>query len=848
MADAPRDFEQLLADCIDLVESGEVDRAELLLADYPEHANRVRSMLASLVGMGMVDDETATGAPSDMPTSLGKYRILGEIARGGQGVVYRAEDTELARRVAIKVLQRSFVDSAGLTARFRREATVASRLDHPGICTVFEASIDDGVPFIAMEYLEGPTLAEQIRRCRDAGERHLTEAPPDEAAPRSPSSTSRGADRALEIVEAIARAAHAAHEASIVHRDIKPSNVILTKARGPVLTDFGLARDDDSERDGLTRTGDVFGTPEYMAPEQIERETAPADARTDVWALGVTLFECVTLRRPFEAQTRSGLYRAILEDPAPDPRTHVPSLTRDLSIVVARALDKDRVHRYRSAAEFADDLHRIRAFEPIRARPAGAGLRVRRWAQRNPGVAASLVAVFTILVLALGISLAFLDSRNEALARYTSMADVTLVRQLLEEEPSLWPRREARLADMNDWLRRTNEALGREEQHRAELARIPETPDADSLESRWRAETLTELLASIDPLRTARDAVVARIHKTREIRRATLDDAAGLWQRCLADITANTQYARLQLEPQIGLVPLGRDADSKLWEFWLYESGARPQWDGTEASGKAKVSDESGVILVLVPAGSAWMGAQSEDPSARGYCVGAHPTESPVREVRVEAFFVSKHEITQAQWARVTGANPSYHTAGGAPPGQLLATTEHNPVEHLDWRDATDGLARLALQLPTEAQWEYAARAGSESLWTTGDEPVDLNGHANIADATASRITQWRCSTEIDDGFVAHAPVGTFAANGFGLHDTAGNVWEWCRDEWTLDPDQVPHASEWAPGQGEHIRLRALRGGSFFRPVDFCRTAKRWGSPEGEAAHDVGVRAVREID
>lgn len=210
-------------------------------------------------------------------------------------MVYLADDVRLGRRVALKVLSPALGVSERLIQRFKREAEAAARIDHPGVCAVHDAGVDRGHSYIAMNYVEGETLAEKIARSAHDGA----------AARRARSDLMP----MVHLVEQAARAVHAAHEEGVIHRDLKPANIMITPDGRPVVLDFGLARDEQSAL-ALTVSGDLFGTPPYMAPEQIQPQLGRPDRRTDVYALGATLYECLTLRRPFEAPTREGLYRA----------------------------------------------------------------------------------------------------------------------------------------------------------------------------------------------------------------------------------------------------------------------------------------------------------------------------------------------------------------------------------------------------------------------------------------------------------------------------------------------------------------------------------------------------------
>ncbi|MEZ6195344.1 MAG: tetratricopeptide repeat protein [Planctomycetota bacterium] len=368
---------------------------------------------------------TGGGSPPAIGATFGPFRIVKELGRGGQGVVYLAEDTRLRRRVALKALLGAGPDSARHLERFRREAEMASKLEHPGICGVIEAGIEGGTPYIAMRYVEGESLATRIARARDRTEGIDTQGasidfdfsesdrtePSPGATPGAPSATatataSGSAARRhelaslLDVIERSARALHAAHEAGVIHRDVKPANIMVTRDGQPVILDFGLARD-DSEDAGptLTETGDLFGTPAYMSPEQLTGQRVRLDGRTDVYSLGVTLFECLALQRPFEAPTREGLFQAVLTKEAPDIRKLCRWVPADLAVVVATALEKDRERRYASALALAEDLAAVRESRPIQAKPVGPVGRALRFAKRRPMAAGLLLTLIIGLPL-----------------------------------------------------------------------------------------------------------------------------------------------------------------------------------------------------------------------------------------------------------------------------------------------------------------------------------------------------------------------------------------------------------------------------------------------------------------
>ncbi|MGH7221680.1 MAG: protein kinase domain-containing protein, partial [Gemmataceae bacterium] len=324
--------------------------------------------------------ESATLAPSssiaDSPgvVVIPGYEILGELGRGGMGVVYQARDLRLKRRVALKMVLAGGHAGEQELARFRTEAEAVARLQHPGIVQIHEVGVHDGLPFFCLEFCPGGSLDRKLDG---------TPLPPNEAA---------------ALVEKLARAMHAAHQKGVIHRDLKPANVLLAEDGTPKITDFGLAKKLDET--GQTNTGSIMGTPSYMAPEQAggSKSIGPA---CDVYALGAILYELLTGRPPFKAATSlDTILQALSDEPVP-PRRLQPKVPRDVETICLKCLRKEPSKRYASAADLADELRRFRAGEPIRARPVGAAERAVKWVKRRPASAA-LMAV--LLLAALGLT------------------------------------------------------------------------------------------------------------------------------------------------------------------------------------------------------------------------------------------------------------------------------------------------------------------------------------------------------------------------------------------------------------------------------------------------------------
>jgi WD40 repeat protein len=311
------------------------------------------------------------------------------------GVVYRARQVALNREVALKVVLAGAHASESQRRRFVREAEAAAALSHPGVVHVYEVGEHQGLPFMALEFCPGGTLADKL-----AGTPVL-------------------AREAAALVETLARAVQAAHDRGVVHRDLKPANVLLTGRGDPKVADFGLAKLAESG-DGLTSTGAIFGTPSYAAPEQVSGEAKRVGPAADVYSLGAVLYECLTGRPPFKGVTPAETAQQVLRQEPVRVRELNPAVPRDLETICAKCLEKDSVRRYPSAAALADDLGRFGRGEPVTARAVGPVGRLARWRNRNPGLAAAVAAVAASLiagsVTAVGLSIWALDNARGARA------------------------------------------------------------------------------------------------------------------------------------------------------------------------------------------------------------------------------------------------------------------------------------------------------------------------------------------------------------------------------------------------------------------------------------------------
>lgn len=327
------------------------------------------------------------------PERLGDFRLLERLGSGAMGVIYLAEQVSLQRRVALKLVRPDTLYFPEARERFKREIESAARLVHPGIVRVHAHGTQDGLPWFAMEFIEGVALSRALSELSGRDARALSGPELLETARRSarvPPGTDTPAPAALQsdwvraclwIARELAQALEHAHQHGVLHRDIKPANVMLSAAGRVVLLDFGLARGQGDAR--LTRTGTRAGSLAYMAPELLRGE-AQADTRTDVYSLGVTLFELLALSLPFEEQDEQALTQRALSGRPARLRDRLPWLPQDVETVVAVAMDSEPARRYASAAHLARDLSHLLERQPIEARPPGLALCTRRFVQRNP--------------------------------------------------------------------------------------------------------------------------------------------------------------------------------------------------------------------------------------------------------------------------------------------------------------------------------------------------------------------------------------------------------------------------------------------------------------------------------
>jgi formylglycine-generating enzyme required for sulfatase activity/serine/threonine protein kinase len=755
---------------------------------------------------------TSVGPFAKLPSQFGRYRIVKLLGSGAMGAVYLAEDTTLDRQVALKVAKISATGSARILKRMEAEAKAGAKIDHPQICKVYDSGEIDGIRFISLQYIEGEDLKQYLKRV---------------GRQREPA-------EAVRLTVQLARALQAAHDKGVVHRDLKPENVMLTKQRGePVIMDFGLARQTAPSSDaGLTQAGMVLGTAAYMSPEQASgKGNAVVDQQSDIYALGVILFEMLTGEWPFTGGAIEIMGKKCVQDP-PSPLTLNPGLNPELAAVCHKMIAQKKEDRYASCAEVAT------ALESIDFNAAGAPAVVFTAAQAPvatepsfeflEGIPATTPSIFETPT-----------SRKSKPAYKQSPKVLTLLGCWWQDQPVPFRWTIVGAAAVCTLL------LAITLFFRSGDALVKIEVLSDDIEVKFHNKSITfgegEQSAKVTPglyelhiksgqieldtskftLRKGENPVIMVELVNHEIVAKVGNEV--ILKKLVSKSTLGQSTAK------------GKGAMKTLFEAETLIEGSKADLRLTEKSGEY-TSPSTGMKLALIPAGTFMMGSPSSE-AERG------PGEGPQHAVRIsQPFYMGVYEVTQGEYESVMGTNPSAFSTTGTSSSKVSGmTTRRFPVETVSWDDAVEFCQKLSVKdgvtyrLPTEAEWEFAARAGTTTPFHFGST---LNGDKANVDGNHPYGTTTK-------GKYLNRPttVGSYAKNAFGLFDIHGNVNEWCEDFY----DGVAYKSRTGTTTDPKVTSgseRVLRGGSWSNNSFNSRSANRNWNPPYDRINLNGFRVV----
>jgi serine/threonine protein kinase/formylglycine-generating enzyme required for sulfatase activity len=752
----------------------------------------------------------------------GKYKLIEEIGEGGMGTVFMAQQTEPVKRaVAVKVVKAG-MDSRAVLTRFEAERQALAMMDHPNIAKVLDAgTTDGGRPFFVMELVKGTPIT------RYCDEHRLT--------PR----------QRLELFVPVCQAIQHAHQKGIIHRDIKPSNVLVALYDDrpvPKVIDFGVAKAAGqtlTDKTLMTGFGAIVGTPEYMSPEQASLNNLDIDTRSDVYSLGVLLYELLTGTTPVDKKSLGKaavleILRIVREVEAPRPSAKLSTLDTlptvaanrgtepaklsrlmkgELDWLVLKALEKDRTRRYETANALSRDIQRYLADEVVEARPPSVGYRVSKFVRRHKGqvIAASLV----LLALLAGLA----GTAWQAIRAEQARADEADQRTAAEKNE-----------------RNANAAADKARKARDFLVSIFELSDArtqtstltprqilDDAEKRipWEFADQPELRAE---LQTAIDGVYAKI--THNAPLAMLLEVRGAVQLQSSrdprpqpvpqTLLYEGEHLSLADTAQVRLVVLSDLHQERLRagsEATVRRKGCEP------AEAVSERSDDILMTFVRLPKGTFYMGWGGNVP---GFKIDDPMKITKGKETEIKGEFeIAVHDVTQGQWQAVMGENPSYFSRFGGGRNEVKAISDEElklfPVEFVSWNDAQVFVKKLneketgrgyLYRLPTEEEWEYACRGGA----TSEDE---CSYHFYFEKPTNDLSSEQANFFFNRDSLSGKAPkgrptrVGAYPSNRLGLCDMHGNVWQWT--------DTAAEGS-----------ARVYRGGSWNLSVHHCQAAFRF--------------------
>lgn len=734
---------------------------------------------------------SASGGP---PTMVGRYQILRKLGQGGMGAVYEAEHSKLQKRVALKVLPREVASDPAAIARFEREMLAVGRITHPGIVQAHDADEADGIRYLAMELVDGYDVA-------DAAAYH-------EGTTNSPMPL----PVACEIIRQASVAIQAAHEAGLVHRDLKPSNLMLSVDGNVKVLDLGLAMLDSKHGDGsngLTATGQVMGTIDYMAPEQA-RETRSVDARADVYSLGATLYRLIAGRPPYAGDRYSSVLQKLMAlanaDPTPIEELR-PDCPSQLIAVVVSAMAKDPSGRIATAAELAAALGPIS--DQAKLVQFAAKMPTRKAPDRCDSVA-------TCAGGGESESIGDLSGIMQPGVTVQATGDTNKTPEVtIDALPLLAVSRSVGLDNVDK---------SSNQQRPSQKATVPRWAWGIGLAVCGLLLSIP-LLSNSSPRPTVKPTPVKPTTVTQPSSSASNGVVAG------PDVAEESFTA-----PALAVAPFSKTAAKRHQREWA-------SFLGTPIERRIGLPGGQSLTLTLIPPGEYTRGSGDKEREkfiGWGLPAGLKDlnNEKPAHRVRLtEPFYLSTFEVTHGQFQSFKDATAFDPDAGTAP----AETGNDHPVVDVSWNDAaafcewSSAESGLEIRLPTDAQWEYACRAGTTTSFYFGENANQFEDYGRyFSDAKGVMLPR------------RPDPVGGRLPNAFGLYDMHGNAMEWCADWYNhgYQSDELA-INPTGPTTG---KTRVRRGGGWSFGREGCRSASRLPGGLGYRNDTVGFRVAIPIN
>ena len=727
------------------------------------------------------------------------------------GEVWLGHDPDLDVPVAIKLLPGSLVERDPVYVdRFIKEARTAARINHHNVVHIFAAGSDGGQHYIVMEYVGGGTLKQLMAR---EGVMHWKDA--------------------LAVVKGVAEGLKTAARFNVIHRDIKPDNIMLDEDGTPKLADLGLAKQIDAPDDlTMTTTGLSLGTPAYIAPEQT-RKSRNVDQRADIYSLGATLYNMVTGEKPFPGGTSFEVMMKHLNEPLPDPAARNPDLPASIRAIIYKMMMKDPDKRYQDAGELLHDLNGVLDHDApvgkllasdVEGEPAFGGRKYRKYLL--PAGCAVVAACLAALVI-------FPRSGRDIAPPAITSPEPEIAAKPKEPEPAvipepLDPKPEPKVVTKSE--EPEPKVVLKPKYPEPKVPAVPpESEPEPGPEPAPRPEPGPKVIAKPgkpEPSVTRKPEPKNRVKPDQP------------------DLAAPVVMPEVPVKQSYMVVDLSGGPKSPGYPVKYLDT--KPDNLKTDPGWRIRF-----LLLKRIPAGKFVMGTPAAETGREASGAG----EARREVVLTRDFYMGVFEVTQSQWELVMDNNPSKFR------GRKL------PVEQVTWPEVRGGnwpggnpgvdsfMDRLRqrtgieFDLPTEAQWEYAARGGNVTAYSFGDDPNLLYKYGNYRDKSSELPAgeNWHEKTDLgrDDGYKCTAPAGSYSANPWGLYDVHGNVMEWCLDYYGRETGTGRSVKDLeGPVSGTS---RMVRGGCWIYGVNHCRSGFRLMINPGSRFDIVGFRVCSEV-